>query len=189
VKVLEREIKLRYGTAADARAEVTRIGAAPFRPRRLQRDVLMDTKDGALNGQRSMLRVRIEEGRGWLTFKGPVQPAVVKEREEIETEVTDASRLLHILTKAGFQVAFRYEKYREEFTLGNVLIAIDETAIGTFVEIEGSETEIGETASALRRCPADYVLDSYRTLYFRDCQQKGLPPTDMLQEPGGPDRP
>jgi hypothetical protein len=37
-------------------------------------------------------------------------------------------------------------------------------------------------AGALLRKPADYVLDSYRGLFVKHCQQRGLPITDMLFE-------
>jgi hypothetical protein len=35
-------------------------------------------------------------------------------------------------------------------------------------------------AQALGRGPADYLLDSYRGLFVRHCEQLGTPPTDML---------
>ena len=70
--------------------------------------------------------------------------------------------LLHVLEELGFRVWFRYEKYREEFAHEDVTIAIDETPVGTFVEIEGSEQGIHDMAAALARKPADYVTDSYR---------------------------
>ena len=60
---------------------------------------------------------------------------------------------------------FRYQKYREEFALDDVIVAVDETPVGTFVEIEGGDAGIAEMAEALGRGPADYLLDSYRRLY------------------------
>ena len=63
------------------------------------------------------------------------------------------------------RVWFRYEKYREEFSAEDVIIAIDETPVGTFVEIEGGEEHIHAAAAALGKTPADYITDSYRTLF------------------------
>jgi adenylate cyclase class 2 len=100
----------------------------------------------------------------------------------METVVSDGLMLLHVLEELGFRVWFRYEKYREEFAHENVTIAIDETPVGTFVEIEGSESGIHETAAALARKPGDYVTDSYRGLYVKHCADRGLSPTDMLFE-------
>jgi len=177
---LEREIKLHFDDPEAARAAVLAAGATPVRGRRLQEDCLLDTADEMLRRRRSVLRVRMESGRSFLTFKGPVQPSAMKLREELETLVGDAPLLVHVLEELGFHVWFRYQKYREEFALDDVLIAVDETPVGTYIEIEGGERGIATTTEALGRRPSDYVLDSYRGLYVRDCQERGLPVTNML---------
>jgi adenylate cyclase class 2 len=179
---LEREVKLRFESPAEARATVLAAGATPVRGRRLQEDCLLDTPGGFLRDHRSSLRIRMESGRALLTFKGPVQPSIVKVREELETVVSDGPVLLQILEALGFEVWFRYEKYREEFALDDVIVAIDETPVGTFVEIEGSDRGITATADALGRGPSDYLLDSYRSLFAHHCEQHGVPLTDMLFE-------
>jgi adenylate cyclase class 2 len=89
----------------------------------------------------------------------------MKLREEFETPAGDGQALMTILRALGFEVSFRYEKYREEFAAAEVVIAIDETPLGVYVEIEGSETEIELTAQLLGKGPADYVTASYRTLF------------------------
>jgi hypothetical protein len=66
-----------------------------------------------------------------------------------------------------------------------VVIAVDETPVGTFVELEGGEAGIAAVAERLGRSQRDYVLDSYRTL-FLDWQQqtKGqVVGSDMVFEP------
>lgn len=177
---LEREIKLRFDSAEAARAAVLAAGATPVRARRLQEDCLLDTADDLLRRLRSVLRVRMESGKSLLTFKGPVQTSIVKLRQELETVIGDGPLLVRILEELGFHVWFRYQKYREEFALGDVIVAVDETPVGVFVEIEGGEGGIAEMARALGRGPADYLLDSYRGLFVSHCEQRGLPPTDML---------
>jgi adenylate cyclase, class 2 len=177
---LEREIKLRFATPDDARAAVLAAGATPFRARRLQEDCLLDTPDGRLRGKRSILRIRMESGKSFITFKGPVLPSTVKTREELETIGGDGPLLIRIFEELGFEVWFRYEKYREEFTIDDVIVAIDETPIGVFVEIEGSERGIAAMAQAIGRRQDDYVLDSYRGLFADYCAQHGLLVGDML---------
>ena len=177
---LEREIKLRFDSPDAARAAIIDAGATPLRGRRLQEDCLLDTADDLLRRRRSALRVRMESGRSFLTFKGPVQAATMKLREELETVVGDATLMLQILEQLGLHVWFRYQKYREEFALEEVVVAIDETPVGTFVEIEGGEHGIAALAAALGREPADYVVESYRGLFVRYCEERGLPPTHML---------
>jgi adenylate cyclase class 2 len=176
----ELEIKLRFGNAADARAAVAAAGAVPLKARRLQQDALLDTPDGLLRTRRSMLRLRTEPGSSALTFKGPPQPSMMKLRDELETAIGDGPLLRRVFEELGFRVWFRYEKYREEFTLNGVIIAVDETPVGTFVEIEGSHDGITSAARALGRGPEDYVLDSYRSLHAEDCARRGLQQSDML---------
>ena len=180
--IMEREIKLVFQTPEEARHAILATGATPLRGRRLQEDCLLDTKDDQLYGRRCVLRVRLECGKALLTFKGPVRTSDMKVREELETIVADGLLLLRVLEELGYRVWFRYQKYREEFAHEDVTVAIDETPVGTFVEIEGSEQGIHQMATALARTPSDYLLDSYRGLFVNYCRSHGLPPTDMLFE-------
>jgi adenylate cyclase, class 2 len=124
--------------------------------------------------------VRADGPHSLLTFKGPVQPGPVKIREELETVVADGALLHLILTRLGFQVWFRYQKYREEFTRGDVIVAVDETPVGTFVEIEGPEPGIMATARAMGRTPAEFILDSYYRLFQKYREPLGFRGTDMI---------
>jgi adenylate cyclase class 2 len=180
--ILEREVKLAFRDAEEARTAILAAGAEPLRARRLQEDCLLDTKDDQLFKRRCVLRVRMESGKTLLTFKGPVQESSMKLREELETIVGDGLLLLRVLEQIGFRVWFRYQKYREEFAREDVIVALDETPVGVFVEIEGSKNGIHDMASALARKPEDYVLDSYRGLFVKHCQRHGLPVSDMLFE-------
>ena len=171
---LEREIKLRFASADEAREKVLALGAAPLLGRRLQEDCLFDTDDERLRRQLSTLRVRSEGGKSLLTFKGPAIPALVKIREEFETVVADGAVLQRILEELGLHCWFRYEKYREEFSHDDVVIAVDETPVGVFVEIEGGEDAIHETARALGCAQADYITDSYRFLFLQHRDANGL---------------
>jgi adenylate cyclase, class 2 len=180
--MIEREIKLACGSAEEARAMVLAAGATPLHGRRLQEDALLDTEDEQLRRRRCVLRVRTENGKSRLTFKGPVQPADMKVRDEVETLVGDGEVLLRVLEELGLHVWFRYEKFREEFCHEDVIVAIDETPVGVFIEIEGSEQGITDMAQALGRSPADYLLDSYRGLYLAHRDSRGLTAADMVFE-------
>ena len=63
----------------------------------------------------------------------------MKMRDELETVVGDGEVLQHVFEELGLHVWFRYQKYREEFAAEEVTIALDETPVGTYVEIEGGE--------------------------------------------------
>ena len=178
--MIEREVKLRFASVDEARAVLQAAGAAPLRRRRLQDDALYDTAEGALRARRCALRVRQESGVIRLTFKGPPQPGLVKQREEHETVVEDGAALLRVLEALGYRRWFRYQKYREEFSAPDVVVALDETPVGTFVEIEGSEDGIVRMAGAMGRDHGDFILESYRALFVRDGRACGVSGPDML---------
>ncbi len=171
---------MRFDSADEARDKILALGATPHLGRRLQEDCLFDTEDERLRRQRSTLRVRSEGGKALLTYKGPVIPAAIKIREEYETVVADGAALQIILEELGMHVWFRYEKYREEFLSDDVVIAVDETPVGVYVEIEGPEEAIDRTAAALGRTAADYITDSYRFIFLQHRDANGLAGHDMV---------
>ena len=178
--MLEREVKLRFRSAQEARDAVLAIGATVVRERRLQDDALFDNEREDLRQRRCALRLRREGPQSYLTFKGPVQAGTMKLREELETAVADASVLQRVLEHLEMHVWFRYQKYREEYALDGVVAAIDETPIGTFVELEGTEAGITEAAAALGRTAADYVLDSYYGLFMKYREALGFRGAHMI---------
>ena len=119
------------------------------------------------------MRVRDDDGQAYLTFKGAVVPGPLKVREEIETSAASAERLLAILAALGYAPVFRYEKFREELAVPGALIAIDDTPIGTFLEIEGSAEAIHDWAARLGFSPADYITASYRGLWVAAAGDRG----------------
>ena len=177
---LEREVKLSFDSADAAREAVLAAGATPLHGRRLQEDALLDTAGDSLRERGCCLRIRMENGKSRITFKGPVQHSPMKLREEFETLVGDGVLLLRVFEELGYRVWFRYEKYREEFSHEDVTVAIDETPVGVFVEIEGTESGIMTMAAAMGRRQSDYILDSYRGLFLRHCDALGLPGADMV---------
>ena len=60
------------------------------------------------------------------------------------------------------------------------MVAIDETPIGTFVELEGNEHGIVQITHDLGRTHEDYVVDSYRGLFAQARAAGEVATTDML---------
>jgi adenylate cyclase class 2 len=173
-----------------------------------EENVIFDTPDGGLAKHGQLLRIRTEtsEVRGRakatslkqrivVTFKQP--PAVpdsdkarhgrYKVRDEIELEVSEAANLTKIFEGLGMSGWFRYEKYRTTFRLTaskawarELLIELDETPIGTFVELEGPAEAIDRAATELGFSKRDYVLKSYLVLYMEECRRKGEQPRNMV---------
>jgi adenylate cyclase class 2 len=178
--MIEREIKLRFAGPGEARAAVVAAGATLVRERRLQDDAILDTRGQRIRKRGCALRVRWDGGHSRLTFKGPVTPGAMKVRDEHETIVAEGEVIRRILEELGLRVWFRYQKYREEYAADGVTVAIDETPVGTFVEIEGSEDGILAMATALGRTPADFVLESYRKLFLMHREERGIDGPHML---------
>jgi adenylate cyclase, class 2 len=112
-----------------------------------------------------------------LTYKGPAQPGAVetgfhgrryKIREEHELRVDDAEALVRVFEGMGLRPLFRYEKYRTTYRLpgvGGVLVELDETPIGDFLELEGEAAAIDRAAGLLGFRPTDYITKSYGALF------------------------
>ena len=163
----ETEVKLRVDGPDAARAAVARLGAALARPRHFEDNVLLDDARGSLRAAGSILRLRRTPTAGLLTFKGPRHlEEGVKSREEVEAPVEDADALQLVLEQLGFRPVFRYQKYRETYTWRGQEIVIDETPIGTFLEIEGDVAGIDAAAAGLGYGRSDYITDSYVVLFF-----------------------
>jgi adenylate cyclase class 2 len=110
-----------------------------------------------------------------------------KVRDEIEAQVTDTDNLVKIFEGLGMRGWFRYEKYRTTYKLPatkpwarDLLIEVDETPIGTFVELEGPPAAIDRAATELGYSKRDYILTNYLALYAEDCRHKGQQPQNML---------
>jgi adenylate cyclase class 2 len=183
--LVEREVKLLFPTADAARAAVLATGAAAAHPRRLQDDSLYDTADEVVRKQGCVVRIRTErwsDGTNTtaLTVKGPVQAGQMKVREEHETRVENADALTQAFGVLGLRPWFRYQKYREEFSAPGVVIAIDDTPVGTYVELEGDEDAIHVVTSALGRSSTDFIVDSYYRLFMNRRGEFGITGPHMV---------
>jgi len=164
---VETEIKLRMESPEAARQAVRSLGATLVRPRHLEDNTLFDDASHSLAADGKVLRLRRAEGHAILTFKGPRRDVEgIKARTELEVEVANGDRLEAILRALEMSPSFRYQKYRETNRWRDAEIVVDETPIGTFLEIEGPPATIHAAASALGRGLHDYIRDSYVALFF-----------------------
>jgi adenylate cyclase, class 2 len=138
--------------------------------------------------------------RTLLTFKsppermaiGPASPANdrrYKVREEIELVLQDGEALRKIFEGLGLKGWFEYEKFRTAHRLParaawakGLVIDVDETPIGTFVELEGPGPAIDRAARELGFSHSDYVTKNYPVLYIEDCKRRGVAASHMLFE-------
>jgi adenylate cyclase class 2 len=163
--MIEEEVKLPFENVEAALRAVHAAGGRLVVSRRRLADALYDTADDWLRRAHQALRLRRDGETAYLTYKGPPRPGPVKSREEIEFQVSDADAGHALLTALGFRPVFQSEKFREEYALGATRVAVDETPMGVFVEIEGAAADIEPAANRLGRSREDYVLESYPALY------------------------
>ena len=181
--VTETEIKLRVEDPPALRRQLGDLGWQPSLDRALEKNWVYDRPDSSLSSSGYLLRVRQTAGRGWLTVKGPVRTdAPHKIREEIETKISDPEAVRGILETLGFEISWRYEKFRTAFGRKdqNGKILLDETPIGNFLELEGEPGWIDETARLLGFTSSDYVTASYRTLFLEHARSHRGMGSDMV---------
>jgi adenylate cyclase class 2 len=171
-------------------------------------NVVFDTPRNSLARRKQLLRIRTEtpqpssrtlrrrrETRSTLTFKRPPEnsrrqnPASRRHKvfDEIETSLNDAGEMARILAALGFHAGFCYEKYRTSLRLPprhlwarQLKLELDETPIGSFIELEGPPRAIDRAARELGRSRRDYIVKNYHVLYLEECRRLGQQPRDML---------
>jgi adenylate cyclase class 2 len=166
---IETEIKFRV---ANVDGLVLKLRQAGFRlqtPRTFESNVLYDSADRQMRTRTEILRIRSYGGRWTVTHKrlpdvGPGEDAH-KHRVETETEVADGDVLAQIFLSLGLVAAFRYEKFRSEWTDDEGHCVIDETPIGNFAELEGTAEWIDRTAARIAVDRSAYLTLSYGRLF------------------------
>jgi len=199
----EREIKLRIEDLSALRRALAKLRARVVKPRIHERNIIFDTPESTLAKREQLLRIRTEAPAGQsrkdgshsvVTFKRPISAAGSgskaerhKVREEIELDVSDGKALASIFEGLGMRGWFQYEKFRTTFRLPasqrwakGLLLELDETPIGVFLELEGPASAIDRAAQALGFEKRDYVLANYMDLYRQYCRRRGEEPRDML---------
>ncbi len=147
--------------------------------RTFERNEVFDTPTLLLRQERKLLRLREYGQDRILTYKGPPEAGPHKTREEIETTVGDAAAVREMLTRLGYTVVFRYEKYRAGYEKDGGLALVDETPIGVFIELEGAPDWIDSSARRLGFLPEHYITESYGALYWAWCGEQGIEPGHM----------
>ncbi len=179
----ETEVKFRVADRDALEQRLRSLTALPG-PTALERDLLLDDRNGSLRLRGAAVRIRETAGTAFLTFKGPKEiRRGVRSRVELETKVGDARMLGAFLAELGLQPVFRYEKRRTPWRFGDParpLVVIDETPIGLFAEIEGSESEIRGLASELGVEESEFLPESYAALYFAARGEDPSLPADMV---------
>jgi adenylate cyclase, class 2 len=177
----EIEIKVPCDDLAAARRKAREVGATPLSALHFESNDLYDDTAGSLAASGRALRLRRAGDTAFLTFKGPARfTEGVKVREERETRVSDPAETEAILAGLGLLRRFRYEKKREEWLLHGCAVALDETPIGNFVEVEGDPPAIRRAVASLGLDFASAVPYTYARLYIERRKKDPSLPADMV---------
>jgi adenylate cyclase class 2 len=202
----EIEIKLRVHDLAALLIGLRRIGAAS-KGRVFERNTIYDAPGSTLRQAGRLLRLRLETlvprsapvsgtrlvrpklrpRRAILTGKAPAHwrgprasPARYKERLERELVLRNPTQFARAIISLGLRPSFIYEKFRSTFELPDLHLDLDETPVGTFLELEGSPGAIDRAARALGFTPRDYFRGTYWDVYAADCHRRGRPLKNMV---------
>lgn len=180
---VETEIKFRV---ADLDALTDRLRGAGFHldtPRAFESNVLYDTPDRQMRSRTEILRIREYAGRCTLTHKRLPDDRPGEDRHkhrvETETQVSEGASLAEVFRSLGLVPAFRYEKWRTEWSDGQGHCVVDETPIGNFAELEGPAEWIDRTAERLGIAHGDYMTLSYGRLFEQWREQTGSAAQDL----------
>jgi adenylate cyclase class 2 len=178
----EIELKFRVSDPAAFHSLLAELGFHLDTPRTFESNTLYDTPERTLREQRQILRIRQYGNRWIVTHKrqpeGDFTPSRYKVRIETESAVEDGPSLSRIFQQLGLVPVFRYEKFRTEWSdpaLANGHLVMDETAIGTFAELEGPPEWIDRTLERLSIDPAACLTHSYGKLFLEWKEQTGNP--------------
>jgi adenylate cyclase, class 2 len=165
----ETEIKFQVQDLPELADRLQAAGFMRQTPRSFESNVLYDTPDRRLRANTEILRLRSYAGRWILTHKrlpdsGPGEDRH-KHRIETETEVSDGNALATVFLSIGLVAAFRYEKWRTEWSDGEGHCVVDETPIGNYAELEGEAGWIDSAAAKLRVDQSEYLTLSYGRLF------------------------
>jgi adenylate cyclase class 2 len=166
---IETEIKFQVDDLAGLTRRLEEAGFHLETPRSFESNVLYDTPQREMRARTEILRIRDYAGRWLVTHKrlpdvGPGEDRH-KHRVETETVVADGAALEEIFLSLGLVAAFRYEKWRTEWSDGEGHCVVDETPIGNYAELEGSAEWIDRAAARLGVAPSQYVTFSYGRLF------------------------
>ncbi|MCD6590727.1 MAG: class IV adenylate cyclase [Candidatus Aenigmarchaeota archaeon] len=130
--------------------------------------------------KKMLLRLRKAGQRNILTLKTNIEKGEFKRANEFEIEISNFSCAKTILENLGFEVFWIYEKIRKDFKINDVKVSVDKLPFGVFVEIEGNEKRILETAQKLGLDIRNGLSKTYMDLYREYCEQRGLEMENLI---------
>lgn len=176
---LEIEVKFHLPDPSQTLKLLEQMGAKA-RPKVFETNMRYEDDAHTLIQNNCLLRLRRDD-QCRLTYKSPPekQETQCKVYRELEVNVSDFETMAAILNALGFQGVQIYEKERQTFSCQDVLICLDTMPYGNFLEIEGKEQGIRQTAHALCLQWDKRILANYLGIFETLRQEYGLPFKDV----------
>ncbi|MDD3976707.1 class IV adenylate cyclase [Methanomicrobium antiquum] len=135
--MLEVEAKIKLDSIDEIKA-ILKEKKARFISKSIQKDTYFNSNQRDFAKTDEALRIRDNEGKYELTYKGPkVKGTDAKAREEFNVDINSAENLEEIFIRLGFFKSSNVFKTREEYSYKNTTIALDVLeGLGHFIEIE-----------------------------------------------------
>jgi adenylate cyclase, class 2 len=166
---VETEIKFPVADLDDLGRRLEASGFHLETPRSFESNVLYDTPDRKMRARTEILRLRRYAGRWVLTHKRLPDSGSGEDRHkhriETETEISDGDALAEVFRSLGLVAAFRYEKWRTEWSDGTGHCLVDETPIGNYAELEGPDEWIDRVSLQLGVDSSEHLTLSYGRLF------------------------
>ncbi len=181
---IEIEAKIKVSDHDEIRERIRAVGGEHLSDV-IETNTFFDTPDQKLRNADNGLRLRqkktLNGPRGQdsgrtsyiITFKGPAQPGPLKQREELETEVSDGPAAAAIIERLGYGMRLTFEKKRQSWTVQNCQVELDELPLlGTFLEIEGPDAASVESVrAALGLANEGLVRSGYSSLLVKELER------------------
>ena len=136
--MIEVEIKAAVGDIGPIRSKLKELECI-YQGHLDQADTYYNARDRDFAVTDEAIRIRIENERTLITYKGPKLGGISKSRREIELEVSEAATAEEMLIALGFTRVMTVTKTRENYVLDMYTISLDTvTGLGDFIEIETS---------------------------------------------------
>ena len=159
---------------------------------RFEHNIRFDTPDNSLIDADKILRLRHIETdsgvRNIVTVKAPINQSEaeihrnIRSRHEAEFVIQDVEGFMQAAELLGYIIAWRYEKYRKVYRMGDAEVTLDHTPIGTIIEIEAPASIVEHVVEQLGLHIDDGTPLSYAELFERVVNHMGLSIKHMTYE-------
>lgn len=172
--MIEIEAKIKLNSREEL---ISRLPALKSKSKEHLFDIYFD-KEGELKRAGTVLRLRKQNDKSFITYKGPlIKDSNLLVREEKETETASFEMTQSIIEGIGFRPIQIVEKTRESFDLNgyDVKIELDHYPfIGFYLEIEGDRDKVIYIMKSCGFTMEDAIAKNCTTLFYEHLKNERI---------------